>query len=137
MILLPCAYINLYKGALGEAVGEAILEGFGLRLKEITDPNKFEKFDFAVDGMDGVYIDFKLWSSDSEDDGEKSIKHVEEKLERIGGKKAFVINIVADRDNYKIRGNGKVYRVPNIVMRKGPFFYIDREKMSQLIRLIK
>lgn len=136
MILLPCTYINLYKGALGEAAGKAILESSGIRLKEITDPEKFEKFDFEVEGIEGVYIDFKLWSTDSEETGESSIKHIEEKLTRIGGKKAFIINIVAENDGYKIKNSDKVCRVPNIVRHVNRLLYIDREKTAALIKII-
>ena len=136
MLLLPSAYINLYKGALGEAVGYAILNKFGIELKEIEEPSKFEKFDFEVVGADGVYIDFKHWSTDSSEDGEASIKQVEAKLKEIGGKKAFIINIVAQKDDYSTHDNGVVCRVPNIVMHKGTFLYIDNTKMTDLVRRI-
>lgn len=136
MILLPTAYINLYKGALGEAVGYAILTTCGIHLKEIDEEDKFEKFDFALSDAPDVYIDFKLWSIDSEEAGERLIQKTEEKLKRVNGKKAFVINIVSENTKLRIHDNGRICRVPNIVEYRGNCLYIDREKREELFKKI-
>lgn len=136
MILLPAAYINLYKGALGEAAGFSILNGRGIRLKPIEGSNEFEKFDYAVDGIDGVYIDFKLWSVDTPENGEELIQKAENKLKAIGGKKAFIVNIVSPNDALKVKDDGRVCRVPNIVKHKGTYLYVDDLKLHELISKI-
>lgn len=136
MVLLPTAYTNLYKGALGEAVGNAILSSFGILLKEIDESDKFEKFDFAISNLDGVYIDFKLWSTDSEEDGETLIKKAEQKLNKINGKKAFIINIISKNNNLRIHDDGKICRVQNIVVDHGDRLCIDESKMREIVRKI-
>ena len=57
-MILPVVYQNIYKGALGEVAGKAILEANGIKLSEITDVTKFEKFDFCLMDNKDVYIDF-------------------------------------------------------------------------------
>jgi len=66
-ILNPIAFNNLYKGALGESAGTAILEKFEFSLKDLPTDN-FEVFDSIVCSkvqLDGenrkAYIDFKHW----------------------------------------------------------------------------
>lgn len=137
MMMLPSTYINLYKGALGEAVGEAIFKKeYGIELKEIEDPNKFEKFDFEVPNSDGIYIDFKLWSTDSEENGEKLLEKAQRKLESINGKKAFIVNIICSNDNLSIKDNGKICRVPNIVKHFGNCLYVDLKKKEEVLKKI-
>lgn len=135
MIILPTAYINFYKGALGEAVVKAVLTEYGCRLSEIIDPAKFEKFDFAIPTSPNVYVDAKNWMVDAPD-GESSIKHVDDKLTKIGGRKAFIVNLIPARDDDQIKDNGRVCRVPNILKWKGKYLYVDDKKARQLIRLI-
>lgn len=98
-MILPVIYQNIYKGALGEEAGKAILESWGFRLAEIDDPEKFEKFDFCLERNKDVYIDFKNWSERDRED--RVIKKMSsyEKLEKIGGKKAFIINMIAEEFN--------------------------------------
>ena len=75
-IILPVVYQNIYKGALGEVAGKAILEHNGIRLKEICDTTKFEKFDFCLADDEGIYIDFKNWSENDKVDREEYRKNV-------------------------------------------------------------
>ena len=98
-IILPVVFQNIYKGAIGEQAGKAILEAHGIKLKEITDPTKFEKFDFVCEKNNNVYIDFKNWSElDREERDPYKLKSYN-KLELIQGYKAFIINILASEFN--------------------------------------
>lgn len=118
-------------------VGEAIFKKeYGIELKEIEDPNKFEKFDFEVPNSDGIYIDFKLWSTDSEENGEKLLEKAQRKLESINGKKAFIVNIICSNDNLSIKDNGKICRVPNIVKYFGNCLYVDLKKKEEVLKKI-
>lgn len=98
-MILPVVFQNIYKGAIGEQAGKVILESHGIKLKEITDPTKFEKFDFVCEKNNNVYIDFKNWSElDREERDPYKLKSYN-KLELIQGHKAFIINMLASEFN--------------------------------------
>lgn len=65
--MVPSAYNNIYKGALGEAAGTAIVEKLYGKLDTLDDcPEAFEKFDAYLPPTSGrnsgVMFDFKHWS---------------------------------------------------------------------------
>ena len=98
-ILCPPAFTNIYKGALGEVVGKAILEEEGILLEEISNPDLFELFDYKVPGKD-IYVDFKHWSEYSSflPRNEELQEHIMKKLKKCNGKKALIINLLAEND---------------------------------------
>lgn len=121
-IILPVVYQNIYKGALGEVAGRVILESNGAKLKEITDPYKFEKYDFCLDRDNDVYIDFKNWSENDREDRSQYMAKAYDKLGKINGKRAYIINMISselnvhESDNittistlYKCKHDGKCY----------------------------
>ena len=94
-ILSPYLYTEIYKGAVGEEAGKFILEAeTGWHLSDITDPQKFEKADFEIDGKDGEYIDFKHYSAATMRDGSPELQHALDKLKSIGGKRMYIMNII-------------------------------------------
>lgn len=94
-IIAPVVYQNIYKGALGEEAGKFILEDrLDIKLKEIDDASKFELFDFVM--ADGVYVDFKHWRPYYYSDRKKMFEKISRKLDECGGKRVYVINILAD-----------------------------------------
>lgn len=96
-LMSPVLFHNIYKGALGEVAGKFILESeLNIKLKEITDPDKFEFFDFEL--SEGVYVDFKNWKNTYAQDQEKTQEEIMAKLDHIKGKRAYIINIVSDGD---------------------------------------
>ncbi|MFC5452180.1 hypothetical protein [Paenibacillus aestuarii] len=111
--LTPPLYNNIYKGALGEVIGKFLLkEYWHLDLKEIDNEEIFEFFDFRLG--DDIYIDFKLWKETNSFDAEEQKNKIIKKLEACGGKRAIIINIMADASNYKITtsGDGKIVEIP-------------------------
>ena len=94
-IILPVIYQNIYKGALGEVAGRIILESRRVKLQEITDPTKFEKFDFCLANNPDIYIDFKNWSENDYVERAAYFEKCKKKLELVGGKKVYVINMYA------------------------------------------
>lgn len=84
-IILPIVYENIYKGALGEEAGRAILESEGILLEEIKEGDKFEKFDFVLKDNKNVYIDFKNWSLNNIVSSNDEIEKIENKLEKVRG----------------------------------------------------
>ncbi len=95
-IMCPTLYHSIYKGALGEVAGTAILSDWGVEVQEITDPEKFEKFD-AVSST-GVYFDFKHWYGSNGADDKNFVVWAFKKLKAIGGRKAMIINILKPVD---------------------------------------
>ena len=98
-LLSPVLFNNIYKGALGEVAGKFILNReLGIELLSITEPEYFEFFDYKL--SDDVYIDFKNWKFTYVQDKDEIRKDILRKLEAIGGKRVYIINVVSDR-NYK------------------------------------
>ena len=94
-IMTPVFYQNIYKGALGEEAGKFIFEEhFGIKLNRITEMDKFELFDFEI--SPGVYVDFKHWRPYYYMDRNFMIEKISKKLDSCNGKRAYIINILAD-----------------------------------------
>ena len=96
-ILCPPVFTNIYKGALGEYAGREILRFYGIELEEITNHEFFELFDYKIPNKD-IYIDFKHWNQNSAflPRDQKLQEHIHEKLEKVAGTKAIIINIFAE-----------------------------------------
>ncbi len=113
-ILCPPVFTNIYKGALGEYAGREILSYHGIELEEITNNEFFELFDFKIPNKN-IYIDFKHWNSHSAflPRDQKLQDHIHEKLEKVAGTKAIIINIFAEEK--RTRGyltKDKIIEVP-------------------------
>ena len=113
-IIPPPLYNNIYKGILGEEAGKFILNKvWHLDLKEIDDEEVFELFDFRL-GED-IYIDFKLWKETTFMDADEQKKKIANKLKECGGKRAIIINIMADaakNHTIKTSGDGMIIEIP-------------------------
>lgn len=121
-ILTPVMMRNIYYGALGETVGSFVFETSGINIERITDPKRFEKFDFVVSEKPNIYIDFKFWSIKSAEGLTKGIERDQvytkalEKLKAIDGKKAIFVNVFLDAlAKPHVTANGKVIIVPSIL----------------------
>ena len=91
-VLSPCMFNDIYKGALGEVVGEHVLESkLNISLSKIRENEKYEKFDFY---KENVYIDFKNFSGFKDFNRKEILKHIKKKLQECNGKKAIIINIL-------------------------------------------
>ena len=113
-ILCPPVFTNIYKGALGEYTGREILRFYGIELEEIINNEFFELFDFKIPKKD-IYIDFKHWNSHSAflPRDQKLQDHIHEKLDKVSGNKAIIINIFAEEK--RTRGyltKDKIIEVP-------------------------
>lgn len=90
-VMSPSLYNQVYKGALGEVVGKAILEEYtGNKVEDLDDYSLYEYFDFKIKN---VYIDFKHWKEFSKSP-RKEIGKIKWKLNRAKGEKAVIINII-------------------------------------------
>ena len=122
-MMSPVLFHNIYKGALGEFAGEFILrQERGIVLKPITDSDRFEVFDFEMN--DGIYVDFKNWKFTYLKDREKVKEHILNKLDEIGGKRAYVIQLVGHKDfNPSISEDERIVEIPGLIDENGtPIF---------------
>lgn len=118
-MMSPVLFHNIYKGALGEVAGSFILEKeLGLKLSKIEEPSKFEFFDYEM--SDGVYVDFKNWKFSYFQDRDAVKQEILRKLETIGGKRVYIINIVGDEDYVSTASNdGRIIEIPCLIGRQG------------------
>jgi len=107
-LLLPAVYNNIYKGALGEIAGERILKHFGINIMHIKELNEFEKFDYK---LNDIYFDFKLWKNNGND---LNYVHIKNKLEKVKGKKAIIINLLGDT-KMLISDNNDICTIPALL----------------------
>lgn len=142
-ILLPNIMHDIYRGALGEAAGQCIFESKlkSIKLRPITDPKKFEKFDFVVSDEKGIYVDFKYWSSSFKVDDDKYLDKCFDKLDEINGRFAFVINIF-EEDSYqpytRKRNDKKIYVMPNLIKKtKNGCFFTNDEAIFKIDEYLK
>lgn len=108
-IMCPPVFTNIYKGALGEYAGKAILDSFKIELEEIKENDFFELFDYKIKNSN-VYVDFKHWNEYAKytfiPRDQKYMTHVYEKMKKCGGKHALIINVFAEND-YKMPHHSK------------------------------
>lgn len=92
-VMTPSLYNQVYKGALGEVVGKEILDKeLGWTLIDIEDYSKYEYFDYKIKEKN-IYLDFKHWN-DFIKDTPTYVKKIRNKLNKVNGEKAIIINIV-------------------------------------------
>ena len=140
-ILCPPVFTNIYKGALGEVAGKAIFAQEGIQLEEISNPDLFELFDYKVPGKD-IYVDFKHWSEYSSflPRNEELQEHIFNKLKKCNGKKALIVNLLAENgyvihnqklDNLELRTIPKLYESENIPVKR------NEDKLQSIIDFIR
>lgn len=122
-LLSPVLFHNIYKGALGEVAGKLILNReLGIELLPITEPDYFEFFDYKL--SEDVYVDFKNWKFTYVQERDEIRKDILRKLEAIGGKRVYIINVVSDK-NYKPSAivDQRLVEIPMIIKEDGTVCY--------------
>lgn len=122
-LMSPVLFHNIYKGALGEVAGRFILhKELGINLEPITEPGYFEFFDYQL--SEGIYVDFKNWKFTYVQDREEIRKDILRKLECIGAKRVYIINIVSNR-NYKPSAivDQRLVEIPRLIKEDGTVCY--------------
>lgn len=132
-ILSPVLFQNIYKGALGEVAGAFILQKeLGISLREIDDPACFEFFDFI--GPDGCWFDFKHWKSSTRQDEEAVRRKTLAKLDAVGGKCAFVLNLISEPSFApRSTADGRLIEIPGLLLPDG---MVNRQAMEYLGRCL-
>ena len=94
-IMTPTLWNNIYKGAIGEVVGKYLFETVSkVKVTEITNPDDYELFDYAVDGT-SVYLDFKNWHEGFTANREETLQKIAEKAQKCGASCVIVANVIA------------------------------------------
>lgn len=95
----PIFFQAILKGAYGEIAGKFIVETeLETTLHEIRTDAAFELFDYRDDS--GNYYDFKNWNLTFEVSLEESREKVRSKFCDIGGKHAWIINLIDTSGNF-------------------------------------
>lgn len=134
-ILNPVMFRNIYKGALGEVAGRFIIENeLGIKLIDITEPEKFEKFDFRLNNE--VYIDFKNWDESMQIDRENELKKIRQKMKIVGAKRVYIINIVVeDSTKYEIKeSTDGIIEIPGLITKNGDIITKSIEKLAKEVK---
>ena len=67
-----------------------------------------------------VYVDFKNWKLSYIQDREKTINEILRKLEAIGGKRVYIINIIGDRNHQGEKAiDSKIVEIPGLLDSEG------------------
>lgn len=130
-MMSPVLFHNIYKGALGEVAGSFILKSeLGINLKPITNPEKFEFFDFEI--ADDVYVDFKNWKFTYKQDRETVKSEIIRKMEQISAKRVYIINLVGDEHEYTptVQTDERIIEIPGLIDKNG-------NVISQNLRMIR
>lgn len=99
-IMSPPLWNNIYKGALGEVVGQYLFEKcLHVKLEEIKEPELFEKFDFKVKDLP-IYVDFKNWHVSTDFDRSEYLNKILVKAKECNAKGVIVANILTESDYY-------------------------------------
>lgn len=96
-IMSPPLYQNIYKGALGEAIGKEIFNYFDIPLEEL-DNDEYEMFDFKVKDHP-IYVDFKYWKESVRFNSKDYYEKVKTKVEKCNDVKTVIIANVRDTEN--------------------------------------
>lgn len=132
-MILPTIFQNIYKGILGEEVGKCIFEYNNIKLLEIEDEYKFEKFDFQLQADENIYIDFKNWSISTEFNEEQEIEKVRNKLEKVNGKKAVIVNMYFDDKDFYIHNHNDVITISGLFkVINGSIHYLSKEDFAKI-----
>lgn len=135
-ILNPYAF-KVYKGILGEAIGEIIFRkqlGFSLSSLSIKH---FELFDFCMTDTPNIMIDFKHWSDSFVGDSrDKYLSKVYEKMEEAECTDVFIIklfnkgidNIMSFSNNNKM-----IYNVPGLLDENANIIPTIKDKLTEII----
>ena len=134
-ILNPVMFRNIYKGALGEVAGRFIIENeLGIKLVDITEPEKFEKFDFRLN--EEVYVDFKNWDESMQVERENELKKIRQKMRMVGAKRVYIINIVVeDSTKYEIKeSTDGIIEIPGLITKNGDIITKPIEKLAKEVK---
>lgn len=137
-MILPTIFHSIYKGILGEEVGKCILDYNNLKLIEIEDEDKYEKFDFQLKINKNIYVDFKNWASTTEFDETQEIEKARNKLKVVKGEKAIIINIYLEDDkDFYVHNQNDIITISGLFkIVNGIVQYLPKNKYDEIKTII-
>lgn len=117
-LLLPVVFNNLYKGALGETIGQFLIESYcGIKLHPLS-PDRYESYDF-VDERGFLFFDFKYYSDFTKGSIERSkLWEKASSKRRLADEKVFIISLFtenSDAVNNQIEEKEGIYFVTHLI----------------------
>ncbi|MBD2629227.1 hypothetical protein [Trichormus variabilis] len=113
LMITPPIYNNIYKGALGEVCGKHILEtSLNISLLDLN-LNEYERFDFKTEK--NIYIDFKFWHTQNQQEADELIDKIRKKMKEVKAERVYIINILGNSDTEFLpipSDQGKIVEVP-------------------------
>ena len=131
-MMSPVLFHNIYKGALGEVAGSFILRReLGIKLSAIHDPDRFEFFDYEM--APDVYIDFKNWKFNYLQDRESVKKDIIRKMDTIGAKRVYIINLIGDGEYYlpSVQIDSRIVEIPGLIDNDGSIIVKNLRMMKE------
>lgn len=95
-IITPIVFNNIYKGALGEFIGEVVMDLIDLPLREVNH-NAYELFDYEIRRPEGepvVCVDFKNWSEGSQTGNGEALLKIASKAMTYGCRYVIIANML-------------------------------------------
>ena len=131
-IMNPSLFRQVYLGAIGEVVGREILQReTGCDLEELDDVSFYEFFDYKYNN---IYFDFKHWKWNMQVEESPMRAKVLKKLDAVGGKKAFIVNLFSDGVSKPTCSNdGRIIEVPGILLPTGQ---LDQPALDYIRRFL-
>lgn len=134
-IMAPMLFQNVYKGALGEVIGEYLFKSrYDMELTEIEEPEIFERFDYRIKDSD-VFVDFKHWQEKTNTDANKQDQKIIEKAKKCNAKCIIIANIISEK-NYQIRNKVidgiQVIVIPAIVLYENGQYSLSKEAYDKI-----
>ena len=113
---------NIYKGALGEAIGKYVFESIlKIQLFEMDD-SYFEFFDFKT--KNNIMVDFKYWKETMLVNDQEEREHIYSKMEECGASKVVVVNIASEHEyRDSLSGDKRILEIPYI-------YRLDKHQMD-------
>lgn len=138
-IMSPTLFNNIYKGALGEAVGKYLFEQvLNLEMEEISVPALFELFDYKVKNH-SVYVDFKNWHETTIFNDKEMLNKIKDKASKCNNCKCVIIaNIVSEKkwETLHKKENGlTVVEIPSLLVGNDSLEY-NNEAWEEIRRCI-
>lgn len=138
-IMSPAVWNNIYKGALGEAVGQFWFSKIlHIDLEELDNPDIFELFDFKIPNKK-IFVDFKNWSESYDMELQETLDKISAKAEKCDCRLAVIANVLAT-ENYPIKKyncNGiDILVVPSLLKYNNDEITVDTNAFSEIWRYI-
>ena len=112
-ILSPPLFQNVYLGAIGEVIGEHILNKYSIPCSKLIE-GEYELFDAKL--SENIYVDFKFWGGTTRVDADDQIDKIKEKMVTANIDHVMIINIISPGNEFQpIINDCGIVEIPGLV----------------------